>query len=182
MFTSKLYEICAARARQYAFALTTARQCNSNSSVTAFVDIDQRLIPPIFSKVDTDVEEPIGRESTLELIHLDICRTFPHLGFFQKGGPYEELLLDLLGAYVCYRPDIGYVQSMCFLGAMLLLQMDQPYQSFQAFANLLNRPLMLAFFGLQQPQMTVYFIAYDQYFEQEMPKLHHHFDVLDLQR
>ncbi|VDN31040.1 unnamed protein product [Gongylonema pulchrum] len=28
--------------------------------------------------------------------------------------------------------------------------------------------------------MTVYFIAYDQYFEQELPKLHHHFDVLDV--
>nr|CDQ00296.1 BMA-TBC-12 [Brugia malayi] len=117
---------------------------------------------------------------TLELIHLDVSRTFPHLGFFQKGGPYEELLLDLLSAYVCYRPDIGYVQSMCFLGAMLLLQIHQPYQSFQAFANLLNRPLMLSFFGLRQHQMTVYFIAYDRYFEQELPKLHHHFDVLDV--
>lgn len=40
--------------------------------------------------------------------------------------------------------------------------------------------LQLAFFGLRQPQMTVYFIAYDQYFEQELPKLHHHFDVLDV--
>ncbi|VDK89028.1 unnamed protein product [Onchocerca ochengi] len=178
--TPELYEICVARARQYAFALTTTRQCGTNSSVTGSIDVDQRFIPPIYSKADTDVEKPIGRESTLELIHLDISRTFPHLGFFQKGGPYEELLLDLLGAYVCYRPDIGYVQSMCFLGAMLLLQMDQPYQSFQAFANLLNRPLMLAFFGLRQPQMTVYFIAYDQYFEQELPKLHHHFDVLDV--
>ncbi|VDN17667.1 unnamed protein product [Gongylonema pulchrum] len=96
----------------------------------------------------------MGREGTLELIHLDISRTFPNLGFFQK--------------------------SMCFLGAMLLLQMHQPYLSFQAFANLLNRSVLLAFFGLRQPQMTVYFIAYDQYFEQELPKLHHHFDVLDV--
>ncbi|KAM3724086.1 TBC1 domain family member [Dirofilaria immitis] len=179
--TPELYKICVARARQHAFVATMAGQYSAtNSAVTAFTDVDRRFIPSIFPKVDTDMEKLIGRESTLELIHLDISRTFPHLGFFQKGGPYEELLLDLLGAYVCYRPDIGYVQSMCFLGAMLLLQMDQPYQSFQAFANLINRPLMLAFFGLRQPQMTVYFIAYDQYFEQELPKLHHHFDVLDV--
>ncbi|MCP9258989.1 TBC1 domain family member 12 [Dirofilaria immitis] len=194
--TPELYKICVARARQHAFVATMAGQYSAtNSAVTAFTDVDRRFIPSIFPKVDTDMEKLIGRESTLELIHLDISRTFPHLGFSRSsaiceyleetynssiklldflaiGGPYEELLLDLLGAYVCYRPDIGYVQSMCFLGAMLLLQMDQPYQSFQAFANLINRPLM--------PQMTVYFIAYDQYFEQELPKLHHHFDVLDV--
>ncbi|CAG9534958.1 unnamed protein product [Cercopithifilaria johnstoni] len=180
--TPELYEICVTRARQHAFATTIIEQCDADSSsVTGFIGVDQQLfIPSIFPKANCGMERPIGRESTLELIHLDVSRTFPHLGFFQKGGPYEELLLDLLGAYVCYRPDIGYVQSMCFLGAMILLQIHQSYQSFQAFANLLNRPLMLAFFGLRQPQMTVYFIAYDQYFEQELPKLHHHFDVLDV--
>ncbi|EJD74292.1 CBR-TAG-236 protein [Loa loa] len=177
--TPELYEICVTRARRHAFATTVTGRCGG-SSITGFMDVDQQLIPPVFPKVGSGMGRPIGREGTLELIHLDVSRTFPHLGFFQKGGPYEELLLDLLGAYVCYRPDIGYVQSMCFLGAMLLLQIHQPYQSFQAFANLLNRPLMLAFFGLRQSQMTVYFIAYDQYFEQELPKLHHHFDVLHI--
>ncbi|VDK84781.1 unnamed protein product [Litomosoides sigmodontis] len=179
--TPELYEICVARAKQQAFTTTVNTQHNASSpSVVGFVDVDQRFIPSVFPKANCHMHSPLGRESTLELIHLDVSRTFPHLGFFQKGGPYEELLLDLLGAYVCYRPDIGYVQSMCFLGAMILLQIHQPYQSFQAFANLLNRPLMLAFFGLRQPQMTAYFIAYDQYFEQELPKLHHHFDVLDV--
>ncbi|VDN82148.1 unnamed protein product [Brugia pahangi] len=179
--TPELYEICVTRARHHAFATTMTEQYGANgSSVIDFADIDQRFILPAFPKASRDMKRPIGREGTLELIHLDVSRTFPHLGFFQKGGPYEELLLDLLSAYVCYRPDIGYVQSMCFLGAMLLLQIHQPYQSFQAFANLLNRPLMLSFFGLRQHQMTVYFIAYDRYFEQELPKLHHHFDVLDV--
>uniref|UniRef100_A0A915PDU6 Rab-GAP TBC domain-containing protein n=1 Tax=Setaria digitata TaxID=48799 RepID=A0A915PDU6_9BILA len=179
--TPELYEICVARARQHATTVITEHRSNtSDSAAIKFEDIDKRFIPNVFPKANNDVIRHIGREGTLDLIHLDVSRTFPHLGFFQKGGPYEELLLDLLGAYVCYRPDIGYVQSMCFLGAMLLLQMHQPYQSFQAFANLLNRPLMLAFFGLRQPQMTVYFIAYDQYFEEELPKLHHHFDLLDV--
>ena len=49
-------------------------------------------------------------EETLHLIHLDIGRTFPCLGIFQEGGPYHGLLHSLLGAYVCYRPDLGYVQ------------------------------------------------------------------------
>lgn len=81
----------------------------------------------------------------MELIHLDVSRTFPTLGIFQKGGPYYDLLLKLLGAYVCYRPDVGYVQSMSFVAAVLLLQMD-PYDAFIAFANLLNRPLQVSLF------------------------------------
>ena len=32
------------------------------------------------------------------------------VGVFQ-GGPYHELLQSLLGAYVCYRPDVGYVST-----------------------------------------------------------------------
>ncbi|VDK53225.1 unnamed protein product [Anisakis simplex] len=125
-------------------------------------------------------ELAVNHESSVELIHLDVSRTFPTLGIFQQGGPYYDLLLRLLGAYVCYRPDVGYVQSMSFVAAVFLLQMDSPYEAFVAFANLLNRPLQLAFFRLRQPEMTEYFIAYDQYFDQELHKLHTHFDELDV--
>ena len=52
----------------------------------------------------------LGREETLQLIRLDVSRTFPNLCIFQSGGPYYQLLHNILGAYVCYRPDIGYVQ------------------------------------------------------------------------
>lgn len=92
---------------------------------------------------------PIDQERTVELIHLDVSRTFPHLGIFQKGGPYYDMLLNLLGAYVCYRPDVGYVQGMSFLAAVLLLNMDI-VDAFIAFANLLNRPAQRVFFQLQE--------------------------------
>ncbi len=86
------------------------------------------------------------RESSLDLIKLDISRTFPSLYIFQKvrtgvlvlqllfffgailiklnlikwlicsslsflhqGGPYHDILHSVLGAYTCYRPDVGYV-------------------------------------------------------------------------
>lgn len=55
-------------------------------------------------------KEELSREETLELIRLDVSRTFPQLCIFQRGGPYFDLLHNILGAYVCYRPDIGYVQ------------------------------------------------------------------------
>ena len=42
----------------------------------------------------------------------DLCpeKKFKHMLYFQ-GGPYHELLQGLLGAYACYRPDVGYVSK-----------------------------------------------------------------------
>lgn len=146
----------------------------------------------------------------MELIHLDVQRTFPTLGIFQEGGPYYDLLLDLLCAYVCYRPDVGYVrlsllsdkpkskhlqvQSMSFIAGILLLNLDR-LEAFVAFANLMNRPLQRTFFGaiecsltcnadfipgLRQPQMTYYFIAYDHFLNMHLPSLHAYFDSIDV--
>ncbi len=62
-----------------------------------------------------------------------------------QGGPYHDSLYDILGAYACYRPDIGYVQGMSFLAAVLLLNMDAS-DAFICLANLLNLTSYLAFF------------------------------------
>ncbi|CAB3260223.1 unnamed protein product [Arctia plantaginis] len=84
-------------------------------------------------------------ECSMELIQLDIARTFPHLCIFQPGGPYFDVLHELLAAYVCYRPDIGYVQGMSFIAAVLILNMEAP-QAFVCFANLLDGPVLRAAF------------------------------------
>ena len=59
------------------------------------------------------------------------------------------MLHSVLAAYVCYRPDVGYVQGMSFIAAVLILNMDAP-DAFVCFANLLNKPLHRAFFSLNQ--------------------------------
>ncbi|GMR62403.1 hypothetical protein PMAYCL1PPCAC_32598, partial [Pristionchus mayeri] len=143
---------------------------------------EQKLIEYTENK-GFDVTEPSGsngnRENSLAQVHLDVSRTFPSLGIFQKDGPYYDSLQKLICTYVCYRPDVGYVQSMSFIAGLLLLQME-PYPAFVAFANLMSRPLQTAFFQLQQPEMTEYFIAFDRYFAQELKELHEHFDDLDV--
>lgn len=50
-----------------------------------------------------------NHESSVELIKLDVSRTFPQLCFFQINGPYHDILHNVLGAYACYNPHIGYV-------------------------------------------------------------------------
>ncbi|GMT35595.1 hypothetical protein PFISCL1PPCAC_26892, partial [Pristionchus fissidentatus] len=143
---------------------------------------DKKLVEYTENK-GCDVSEPSSsngnRENSLAQIHLDVSRTFPSLGIFQKDGPYYDSLQKLLGTYVCYRPDVGYVQSMSFIAGLLLLQME-PFPAFVTFANLMNRPLQMAFFQLQQPEMTEYFIAFDRYFAQELKELHAHFDEIDV--
>nr|XP_026690734.1 TBC1 domain family member 14 isoform X1 [Ciona intestinalis] len=121
------------------------------------------------SEADT-ISLSADRESTVELIRLDISRTFPHLCIFQKGGPYHDVLHDILGAYACYRPDVGYVQGMSFVAAMLLLNMEPAY-AFITFSNLLNKPCQLAFFRLNEELMKIYFASFEVFFEENLPRL-----------
>ncbi|XP_068111327.1 TBC1 domain family member 12 isoform X2 [Hyperolius riggenbachi] len=119
------------------------------------------------------------REASLELIKLDISRTFPSLYIFQKGGPYHDLLHSVLGAYTCYRPDVGYVQGMSFIAAVLILNLEEA-DAFIAFANLLNKPCQLAFFRVDHSMMLKYFAAFEVFFEENLPRLFMHFNSYGL--
>ena len=86
-------------------------------------------------------------------IRLDVLRTFPSLCIFQENGPYHEQLLNVLGAYASYRPDVGYVQGMSFLTAVLLLNMD-PADAFILLSNLLHQPCQRAFFRMDADMVS----------------------------
>ncbi|XP_023021601.1 TBC1 domain family member 12 [Leptinotarsa decemlineata] len=144
--TQQLYEICLSRAQN---------RLNSPEPPPCNPEIDQ--------------------ESSMDVIQLDISRTFPHLCIFQEGGPYSDTLHSLLAAYVCYRPDVGYVQGMSYIAAILILNME-PFDAFICFANLLNQPLHLSAFTLNQEQMQAYYSAYNQVFSYNLPKLYSHFE------
>nr|XP_029522987.1 TBC1 domain family member 14 isoform X2 [Oncorhynchus nerka] len=83
--THELYNICLARARDKWKSMPTE---------------------PVTEDAGSSLAD---REASLELIKLDISRTFPHLCIFQQGGPYYDVLHSILGAYTCYRPDVGYM-------------------------------------------------------------------------
>ncbi|CAK0839500.1 unnamed protein product, partial [Prorocentrum cordatum] len=54
----------------------------------------------------------------------------------------------MLEAYTFFRPDIGYVQGMSFLAAVLLLYLP-PYPAFVGLCNLLNSPSVLGLYRLE---------------------------------
>ncbi|GIX92381.1 TBC1 domain family member 12 [Caerostris extrusa] len=144
--TQELFDICTARSKEKIWVTTDVKLCENNE----------------------EANEP--NESAADFIKLDVSRTFPQLGIFQEGGPYHNTLEGILGAYVIYRPDIGYVQGMSFLAAMLLLNLDA-VDSFICFCNLLNRQCQLSFFRIEQKMMTVYYSVYEEYFKENLPNL-----------
>ncbi|XP_023337041.1 TBC1 domain family member 12 [Eurytemora carolleeae] len=120
------------------------------------------------------------REETLELISMDVSRTFPQLCIFQKGGPYYSLLHNVLGAYVCYRPDLGYVQGMSFIAAILILNLEEE-DAFILFANLVNRPPLSSFFTMDQPMMEGYYSSFSQLLSNHLPEVSEHLEKVGLQ-
>nr|XP_057924926.1 TBC1 domain family member 14 isoform X2 [Doryrhamphus excisus] len=148
--THELYNICLARAKEKWTAPVSTPEAESEDQGSS------------------------NRESSLELIKLDISRTFPQLCIFQQGGPYHDVLHSILGAYTCYRPDVGYVQGMSFIAAVLILNLDTA-DAFIAFANLLNKPCQMAFFRVDHSLMLTYFAAFEVFFEENLPKLFAHF-------
>ncbi|KAM6951571.1 LOW QUALITY PROTEIN: TBC1 domain family member 12 [Aplochiton taeniatus] len=137
-----------------------------------------RLFSETGSENEAEDGASVDRESSLELIKLDISRTFPSLFIFQKGGPYHDVLHSVLGAYTCYRPDVGYVQGMSFIAAVLILNLEEA-DAFIAFANLLNKPCQLAFFRVDH-ELIKYFAAFEVFFEENLPRLFVHFQSSSL--
>ena len=88
------------------------------------------------------------------------------------------MLHDVLGAYACYRPDVGYVQGMSFLAAVLLLNMEAS-DAFIYLANLLNRSSYLAFFRVDHDLMLPYFTTFTTLLQEHLPRVHAHFTLLE---
>ncbi|KAK5908950.1 hypothetical protein CgunFtcFv8_016965 [Champsocephalus gunnari] len=156
--TPELYEIFLSRAKEKWRSYSETSSVNDNES---------------------DGASLADRESSLDLIKLDISRTFPSLFIFQKGGPYHDLLHSVLGAYTCYRPDIGYVQGMSFIAAVLILNLEEA-EAFITFANLLNKPCQMAFFRVDHDLMLKYFASFEVFFEENLPRLFNHFQANNL--
>ena len=68
---------------------------------------------------------------------------------------------------------------MSFVAATLLLNLEAA-DAFVCFANLLNRPLLHAFYRLDQARMAAFYDAYDVLLRAHLPKLHGHLHALRL--
>ncbi|XP_034936927.1 TBC1 domain family member 12-like [Chelonus insularis] len=131
------------------------------------LNITQKVYEECLKKLEDNPNELIA-------IKLDVSRTFPTLRVFQDDGPLFESLYSILGAYCVFKPDIGYVQGMSFIGAILILNME-PNDAFICLANLLNSPCHNAAYSLNQDRMNIYYRVYNELLLLNFPKIHSHF-------
>lgn len=86
-----------------------------------------------------------SKEATyFDAIARDIRTACPEMKDPAQRLPFQNALRDVLKAYSMYRSDVGYVYGTHLVAGILCLHM-KPADAFVALANLLNRPLPLAF-------------------------------------
>ena len=85
----------------------------------------------------------------VDVLLVDLPRTFPNQALCAPHGPYHEQVRDILRAFDLLRPDIGYVQGMSFVAVMLSIHLE-PLEAFMCLGNLLNRPFFSALYTMDR--------------------------------
>lgn len=91
-------------------------------------------------------------ERSIRLVNVDMPRTFGHHALFQPGADGTERTTEVLEAYICYRPDLGYVQGMSYLAAALCFHMDS-FTAFKALVSLMSTSLLFDMFRLEEKRV-----------------------------
>ncbi|KAG6606444.1 TBC1 domain family member 14 [Phytophthora cinnamomi] len=118
-------------------------------------------------------------ERSIKLVNVDMPRTFGHHPLFQPGAEGTERTTEVLEAYICYRPDLGYVQGMSYLAATLCFHMDN-FTAFKALVALMSSSLLFDMFRLEATRTFHYIEVYNQILEYELPALAAHFQEIGI--
>lgn len=125
------------------------------------------------TQIGSGVVDPEDKSVSAKLIKYDLPRTLPTLKFFHDGGSLNEDLERVLCAYTILSPEVGYVQGMSFVVAMLLLYLDDA-ETLSCFVNLLKRKGIGEFYLLRREALDAYVQCFDYFFEQSLPLLFVH--------
>ena len=116
---------------------------------------------------------------SINVINLDIERTFPYLNIFKGNSPKAEELREILGTFVISRPDIGYIQGMSFIAGILLINMNK-LNAFISLMNLILNPIMLPFYQVNNELIQQRLKLFKQVFYVNLPDLCGYFDEIGL--
>ena len=125
------------------------------------------------------IKHTLDKEKSINLIDLDIERTFPYMGVFKKDSQLGENLREILRIFVVSRPDIGYVQGLSYIAATLLLQMDK-FQAFVCFMNIILSPNILPFYLLDEQKIKKRLDLFNDIFQINLPELYEHFKEIEI--
>jgi hypothetical protein len=123
-----------------------------------------------------------------QMIEVDLERTFSAEGRFGETS-WQRSLRQVLEAFIHYRPELGYVQGMSFLAAVLLTHTDagdsghasgnaDPFPAFICLSNLLrpqaNR-ILPTLLRLEGATMDILFTFWESQLQLSLPRIHAHF-------
>ena len=128
---------------------------------------------------ENEINKNKDKEKSINIIELDIERTFPYLGVFKGDSPMAQDLREILRVFVISRPDIGYIQGLSFIAGILLLNMDK-FKAFISLMNLILNPIMLPFYKMDNESIQQRLKLFKQVFYFNLPELCEHFDTLGL--
>ncbi|EME80428.1 uncharacterized protein MYCFIDRAFT_156180 [Pseudocercospora fijiensis CIRAD86] len=110
----------------------------------------------------------------MDAISRDVPNTLPETKMYSNpSAPLHQSLTNVLKAYAMYRSDVGYVYGTHLIAGTICLILPPP-QAFVLLANMLNRPLPLAFLVHDQPAMQRTYDLTLQTLKYKFTKLHDH--------
>lgn len=131
-------------------------------------------------EVEEKIAEMPGEERSksneaawFDAVERDVPNVFPELEVFEKGTPVHKALSDVLKAYAMYRNDVGYVYGTHLIAGVLCLHM-RAGDAFVVLANILNRPLPLAFLVHDKAAMASAYDLVLSTLKYKYTKLHSH--------
>ncbi len=119
-----------------------------------------------------------GVEDVEEQIRRDLARTFPnHVLFRQPDG--QDRLYRVLKAYAELDPEVGYIQGMSFITAMLLTYLSEE-QAFWVLVKVIQRDGMRDFYLPGMPRAHLAFYQVGELIKMYIPDVHHHFESINM--
>ncbi|CAO3691715.1 unnamed protein product [Umbelopsis ramanniana] len=150
----------------------------------------QQGIPPalrgmiwqLFSKSkDPELEEQYMRllkeDSVYEKAILrDLPRTFPKHDYFEKDGPGQQALFNVVKAYSLYDTDVGYCQGLAFIVGPLLLNMPEE-EAFCVLVRLMKHYNLRGNFTPQMDAINQRLYQFEGLLKEHIPHLHRHMEA-----
>ncbi|KAF0688103.1 Aste57867_20264 [Aphanomyces stellatus] len=179
----QLFEICKTRAKAVLLEMTLAKDKEEKSRRST----DKRVSLPTSPRLaatataEAHVAEQLiaDNERNIKLVQRDMPRTFGNHPLFQTGAAGTQKTYEVLEAYTCYRPDLGYVQGMSYLAAILCLHLDS-FGAFRAMVSLMSTRLLFDMYRLEEERTFRYLTVYDSILKHELPQLYDHFQEIGM--
>lgn len=123
-------------------------------------------------------EDKAKHEKSMHEIEKDLRRTFPRHEKLSKEDAQEKLR-NVLTAYARRNPRVGYVQSMNYIGALLLLFMEED-EAFWTLTAMVEDLLPESFYADQMSALQTELDLFDELVRSKMPRIWNHFNGLQV--